>query len=150
VLAVDFGERRIGLALSDPTRTIAQPLETLLRRRRKRAPIAALVDLARSHDVGDIVVGLPLTLSGDDSDWTREVRAFADMLQERSGIRVSLMDERMTSVRAERTIRSLGLPRSERERKERVDATAALLILQAFLDSQRAAAPNDGHDEIDT
>jgi putative holliday junction resolvase len=148
VLAIDLGERRIGLALSDPTRSIAQPLETLVRRRGKRAPIAALIELARRHEVEDIVVGLPLTLSGDDSDWTREVRAFADKLQERSGIRVSLLDERMTSVRAERTVRSLGLPRSERERKERVDAAAAMLILQAFLDSQRAA-PED-HDEIDS
>jgi len=87
--------------------------------------------------VDEIVVGLPLTLAGDDSDWTREVRAFGERLGERASLPVSFVDERLTSVQAERAVRSLGMPKHERERKERVDAAAAMLILQSFLDARR-------------
>ncbi len=134
VLGVDYGERRIGLAVSDPSGTIAQPLPTLTRRAGKRPPVQAIADTAREWQVGAIVVGLPLTLEGDDSDWTRQTRAFADRLGERAGVPVHLVDERMTSVRAEQAVRSLGLRRSAREEKTRVDAAAAVLILQTFLD----------------
>lgn len=135
ILGIDYGERRIGLALSDPTATIAQPLPTLQRRRGKRPPLADIVRLAAEHDVAAIVVGLPLTAGGNEDDWTREVRAFGRKVGKRSGRPVHFVDERMTSARAERVIRTrLGLPRGERERKDRVDAMAAQLILQAFLD----------------
>lgn len=131
--------RRIGLAISDPTRTIAQPLATLVRRAGKRPPWTALLAHVERHDVTAIVVGLPLTLAGDDSDWTREVREFAAGLARRTPASVSLADERMTSVIAERAVRALGLPRGERHRKERIDAAAAMVILQAFLDAQGRA-----------
>lgn len=137
ILAIDYGERRVGLALSDPTATIAQPLPTLERRRGKRPPVAPVARLAREHEVAEIVVGLPLTLEGEESEWTREVRAFGASLAERTGVPVTYLDERMTSVRAERAVRSLGLPKQQREEKGRVDAAAALLILQAHLDSTR-------------
>lgn len=137
VLGIDYGERRIGLAVSDPTATIAQPLPTLVRRRGKRPPVARIVRLAEEHAVEDAVVGLPLTLEGTESGWTREVRAFGDKLAERSGLPVHFLDERMTSVRAERAVRALGLSKRERERKERVDAAAAVLILQAYLDRRK-------------
>jgi putative holliday junction resolvase len=133
-LAVDYGERRIGLALSDPTATIAQPLPTLQRRRGKRPPTAAILALASEHQVEGFVLGLPITLAGTESDWTREVRAFGDRLAGRAGLPVHYVDERLTSVAAERAVRSIGLPRRERERKDRVDAAAAVLILQSFLD----------------
>ena len=143
VLAVDFGERRIGLALSDPTRTIAQPLPTMQRKKGKRPPVQAIADLAAQHGVTALVVGLPLTLAGDESDWTREVRAFADKLADRTKLPVSFVDARLTSVAAERAVRSLGLPKRERERKERIDAAAAVLILQMHLDAlRRIAAPD--------
>ncbi len=134
VLGVDYGERRIGLAVSDPSRTIAQPLPTLTRRAGKRPPVQAVADLARAWQVEAVVVGLPLTLQGDESDWTREARSFGEKVGERAGLPVHFLDERMTSVRAERAVRSLGLRRAEREDKRRVDAAAAVLILQAFLD----------------
>lgn len=137
ILGIDYGERRIGLALSDPTGTIAQPLETLIRRRGKRAPVQALVERINASDVGEIVIGLPLSLAGEETEWTREVREFAVKLAARSGRPVHFVDERMTSVAAERTVRSLGLPKFERERKDRVDAAAAMLILQAHLDRKR-------------
>jgi len=133
ILGIDYGERRIGLAVSDPTGTIAQPLSPIVRRRGKRPPIQAILEIMTEHEVEHVVVGLPLTLEGQDSEWTAEVRAFAERLGQRSGRPVSLLDERMTSVMAERAVRSLGLRRRERERKDRVDTTAALIILQLFL-----------------
>lgn len=137
ILGVDYGERRVGLALSDPLAMIAGPLPTLARRKGKRPPVAAVARIARDHEVAEIVVGLPLDLSGEETDWTREVREFGDRLAERTGLPVAYRDERMTSVRAERAVRSLGLPRARREEKERVDAAAAVLILQAYLDTRR-------------
>lgn len=137
VLAVDFGERRIGLALSDPTATVAQPLGALERRRGKRPPTSRIIETLEEHDVDRIVVGLPLSLDATDTEWTLEVRAFATRLAERSGRTVYLLDERLTSVMAERAVRSLGLPRRERERKERVDTAAAVIILQTFLDREK-------------
>ncbi|HUF49712.1 MAG TPA: Holliday junction resolvase RuvX [Longimicrobiales bacterium] len=134
ILGVDYGERRVGLAISDPTATIAQPLTVLTRRAGKRPPVQAIADLAVEYAVTHIVVGLPLTLAGDDSDWTREVRLFGEKLAARAGRGVTFADERLTSVAAERAIRSLGLKRSARAQKERVDAAAAVLILQAHLD----------------
>lgn len=137
ILAIDFGERRIGLAVSDPTGTIGSPLPTLQRRAGKRPPIAAILQLIAEHDVERIVVGLPLTLAGEESDWTREVREFGERLAARADRPVAFVDERLTSVMAERAVRSLGLSRRERERKERVDAASAVLILQAYLDGHR-------------
>ena len=134
VLCIDFGERRIGLALSDPSGTLASPLPTLKRRRGKRPPLSALAGIAEENGAEAIVLGLPLTLDGGDSDWTRTVREVGRALGERTGLPVHFMDERLTSVRAERAVRSLGLPKKKREEKERVDAAAAILILQAWLD----------------
>ncbi len=139
ILGIDYGERRVGIALSDPTASIAQPLPTLRRRRGKRPPVAAVLRLVAEHDVAEIVVGLPLTPAGGESDWTREVREFGERLAQRSGLPVHYVDERMTSARAERVVRSLGLKRSQREQKERVDAAAAMLILQAHLDARAKA-----------
>jgi putative Holliday junction resolvase len=135
-LGIDFGERRIGLALSDPTRTIASPLPTVKRRAGKRPPIAALMKIIETNDVTALVMGLPLTLEGEESDWTRLIRTVAEALSERTGLPVHYVDERLTSVRAERAIRSLGLSKKKREEKERVDAAAAVLILQSWLDQQ--------------
>jgi putative Holliday junction resolvase len=139
ILGVDYGTRRIGLALSDPTATIAQPLPTLTRRAGKRPPVQALVDLVREHEIAEIVIGLPLALSGEETDWTGEVRDFGAKLAQRAGVSVFYLDERMTSVQAERTVRSLGLKRADREDKTRIDAAAALLILQAYLDQRSNA-----------
>ena len=99
------------------------------------------MELIDTHAVDRVVVGLPLSLEGTDTEWTAEVRAFAVRLHQRTSLPVFMIDERMTSVIAERTVRSLGLPRSERERKERVDTAAAQLILQAFLDREKSGHP---------
>ena len=138
-LGIDYGQKRIGLALSDPTGTIATPLETLLRRTGKRPPLTRLEALAREHAVDQLVVGLPRTLSGSENEWCAEVRGVGDRLAERLSVPVAFVDERMTSQRAERAVRGLGLPKKERERKGRVDAAAAQLILQAWLDHAEIA-----------
>ncbi len=137
MLGVDFGERRIGLALSDPTGTIATPLETLSRRAGKRPPLARMEDLARGHEVTRLVVGLPLDLRGRETPWCAEVRGMGNALARRLAVPVAYVDERLTSVRAERAVRGIGLRKSQREQKGRVDAAAAALILQAWLDGPR-------------
>lgn len=133
-LGIDFGERRIGLALSDPTGTLASPLETVQRRPGKRPPLMRLEEVARAHDVEALVVGLPLDLQGRETEWCAEVRVMGDALAGRLGLPVVYVDERMTSVRAERALRAQDQPRHRREEKGRVDAAAAALILQAWLD----------------
>ena len=133
-LGVDFGERRIGLAVSDPSGTLASPLETLRRRRGKRPPLAQIERIARTQSVEAVIFGLPLELSGEESEWTREVREMGTAVGERLNVPVHFVDERMTSVRAERTVRAAGLPKGKREDKDRVDAAAATLILQGWLD----------------
>ena len=87
VLAIDPGQRRFGVALSDPTRTLASPLTTLVRRRGKRPPWKALEPLIREHEVQLIVVGLPSEDEGADPDWLEEVRRFAADLEQRTGLR---------------------------------------------------------------
>lgn len=131
--------KRIGLAVSDPTGTVATPLDTLQRRAGKRPPLAKMEQLGRDLSVEHLVVGLPLDLQGEETDWCAEVRAVGERLGERLGVPVSFVDERMTSVRAERAVRSVGLRKQERERKDRIDAAAAQLILQAWLDEPRIA-----------
>jgi putative Holliday junction resolvase len=139
-IALDYGERRIGVAVSDPTRTIASPLTTLQRRAGKRPPWPEIAKIVQEQEVDEAVVGLPLDLAGDESEWTAEVRAFGAELARRTGLPVHWVDERMTSVRAEAAVRGMGLKRSAREQKERVDAAAAALILDAFLTLRRNQA----------
>jgi putative Holliday junction resolvase len=121
--------------VSDPTGRIATPLETVQRRAGKRPPLAELERIGKSLGVEHVVVGLPLDLRGDETDWCREVREVGGKLAERLGVSVSFVDERLSSVRAERAVRGSGLPKLEREKKERVDAAAAQLILQSWLDA---------------
>lgn len=141
VMGIDFGRKRIGVALSDPTGTLASPHDVVRRRPGKRMPLKALERIARTHEVGRLVAGLPLELSGKENTWCDEVREAGDELARRLDVPVAYVDERMTSVRAERKVRTSGLPRSKREEKERVDAGAAALILQAWLDTPERAEP---------
>lgn len=133
ILGVDFGKRRIGLALTDPFRVIASPLTTLTRRAGRQPPWQDLLRIIKENEVAGIVVGLPLDLEGEEGEWAGEVRAFGDTLAERSGLPVHWVDERLSSVQAERAVRGSGLKKKQREQKERVDAAAASVILQHFL-----------------
>ena len=122
------------MAVSDPTRTIASPLTTLVRRSGKRPPWAKIREIVEEREITEIVVGLPLDLAGEEGDWAGEVREFGAELVRRFGLPVRWMDERLSSVRAEEAVRGIGLRKKERERKERVDAAAAAIILQDYLE----------------
>jgi len=135
LLGVDWGERRIGLALSDESQTLAQPLDTLTRRPGKRFPMARLLEHVTTQQVVGIVVGLPLDEAGAEGDSARAARALADDIGRRSKLPVSLWDERMTTARVKAAVREMG--GSTRGRKEDVDALAAALLLQHYLDTQR-------------
>jgi putative Holliday junction resolvase len=137
-LGVDWGETRIGLALSDESRTIAQPLATLTRRAGKRLPMTKLLDLAREHAVQGVVVGLPLDERGEEGAPARAARALAATLASRSGMPVELWDERFTTARALRAVKAMG--GSTRGRRDDLDALAATLLLQHYLDAQRGSA----------
>jgi putative Holliday junction resolvase len=134
VLAVDWGQRRCGLAISDPTRLIAQPLTTLTRRPKHRPPVAAIAALAAEHAATVVVVGLPLTPDGEEGDAAREARALADAIGVRTGLPVVLQDERLTTAAAQRAARHLGV--RDRDARGRIDQMAAVGILQAWLDRQ--------------
>ncbi len=137
VLGVDFGMKRIGLAVSDPTGTIATPLETVKRRAGKRPPFKQIEDSVEDYDIEHVVIGLPLALSGEENDWCTEVREMGAKLATRLGVEASFVDERMTSVRAQRAVRAVGLSKAARRDKGRVDAGAAQLILQSWLDRSK-------------
>jgi putative holliday junction resolvase len=143
--ALDYGKRRIGVALSDPTGTIAYPLTTLTRREGKRPPWPELTALLREHEVAGVVIGLPLDLAGEEGEWAAEVRQFGAQVERRTSLPVHWVDERLSSVAAERSVRGMGLKRSEREEKGRVDATAAALILEAYLARARSSE-TESHD----
>lgn len=136
-IAFDYGERRIGVAVSDPTRTLATPLTTLTRRPGKRPPWPEIAKLVEEQEADEAVVGLPLDLAGEEGAWAAEVRAFGSDLARRTGLPVRWVDERMSSVLAERSIRGMGLKKSRREEKERVDAAAAAVILESWLVQRR-------------
>ena len=136
LLAVDWGEVRIGLALSDETQTLATPLETLVRRRGKRFPIARFLELVGVHRPAGVVVGLPLSGEGEEEGSATSARLLAGELAERSGLPVELWDERMSTARALAAIREQG--GSTRGRREDVDSLAAAVLLQHYLDARRA------------
>ena len=136
VLGIDYGKRRIGLAVSDADGRMALPRGTLERPRGKRPPFGPIRDLAQEVGAGAVVVGLPLSLDGAETEWCGEVRRFGSALEAKLNLPVHYQDERMTSVRAERELRATGLRRSQRREKGRVDESAAALILQAWMDRQ--------------
>ena len=137
-MGVDYGKRRIGLAVSDPTGTLATPIDTLVRRKGKRPPLKRMAEIARERDVDMLVVGLPLDLKGNENEWCAEVRQVGDALALRREVPVAYVDERFSSVQAEQAIRSIGLRKRAREDKARVDAAAAAVILQSWLDGEAA------------
>jgi putative Holliday junction resolvase len=135
VLAVDYGEKRIGLAVSDPSRTVASPAGFIARRAGKRPPIAEIVRRAEEHDAHSFVLGLPLDDRGDETPRSEEVRRIGAELERRTGYPVSFVDERYTTAAALRTVREMG--GTTRGRKGDVDALAATILLQHALRLER-------------
>lgn len=134
VLALDLGERRIGVAISDAEGRIATPLTTLQAEPRPRV-IAQIADLVQQHQVGKIVVGLPLTMRGEIGPQAQMVQAFVAELETALDYTIDLFDERLTSFVAEQIMRDLGL--KPEQRKARIDEIAASIILQDYLDHIR-------------
>ncbi len=135
LLGLDWGEVRIGLALSDETQTLATPLETLIRRKGKRFPMGRFMELVGAHAPAGVVVGLPLTGEGEEEASAASARELASELALRSGLPVVLWDERMSTARALAAIREQG--GSTRGRKADVDSLAAAVLLQHYLDARR-------------
>jgi putative holliday junction resolvase len=138
LLAIDLGEVRVGLALSDPGQVVASPAETLQVPRDADGPaVDALVNAAARHDAAALVVGLPRRLDGGEDDPARRARWFADRLRARTGLPVALRDERFTTVEAERVLLEADVSRAGR--KSSIDQVAASVLLQGVLEAQRLA-----------
>ena len=133
VLGLDFGERRIGLALSDPLGIIAKPL-TIIDRKKTADHISRISEIVSERKITSIVVGLPLTLKGDYSKQTEIVLAFIEQLKSDLQIPVVAVDERLSSVAAEKSLQEQAVKTGHN--KGRVDETAAAIFLQEYLDSQ--------------
>lgn len=138
LFALDWGERRIGLARSDETQFLASPLDTLVRRDGKRFPMPRFLALVSEHQPVGLVVGLPLTPEGEESPATVAARELAELVARRSGLPTELWDERMSTARALGAIRDQG--GSTRGRREDVDALAASVLLQHYLDARRGGS----------
>ncbi|MEW6033793.1 MAG: Holliday junction resolvase RuvX [Chloroflexota bacterium] len=136
-LGLDVGGRRVGVALSDPDGLVAVPLTTVVRRDTESA-VEQVATLAREHNAGCIVVGLPALLSGEVGAEAERVQEFAKALERRTGRPVEWWDERLSSVAAEKLMRDMGARREKRDANR--DALAAALILQAYLDHKRISS----------
>jgi putative Holliday junction resolvase len=137
-MGVDWGARRIGLALSDETQTLAQPLATLTRRTGKRFPMREFLTLLERHAVTGVVVGLPLDQAGAEGDSADAARTLAADIARSSGKPVELWDERLTTARALQAVHEMG--GTTKGRKDDVDALAATVLLQHYLDAKRGSA----------
>jgi putative Holliday junction resolvase len=139
ILGLDPGERRIGVAISDPDRSFALPLHSILADGRE---LDALRTLAGAEEVSEVVVGLPIALSGEDTAQTRRVRDFAARLEAHLSLPVHLWDERLSTSEAQHRTEDSGRSRTRRGRGKQppaidTDAIAASIILQAYLDRLR-------------
>jgi putative Holliday junction resolvase len=141
ILGIDYGSVRIGLAVSDPDRKIAFPLATYTRHSRN-ADTTYFLELIEQQEIGALVVGLPVHLSGREGQKAVEARAFGKWLAEVSGLSVVFADERFTTVEAESALWSAGL--TNKKRKERRDRVAAQIMLQAYLDAGCPMEPKTG------
>jgi len=136
ILGLDVGARRIGVAVSDPLGITAQGLDTL-HRKNKKYDLEYLRRLIREYEIKEIVVGLPLRMSGAEGTQSEKMRAFAEDLRKKFGLPVHLWDERLTSAEANRFLRETEL--SIEKRGKAVDRMAAVLILQGWMELRAAA-----------
>jgi putative holliday junction resolvase len=144
ILAVDWGERRVGLAVSDPAGIIATGLATLQVRSAEQA-VARVAEVARVHEADRIVVGLPLLMSGERGEAAESAQRFADALSQRTGLPVDTYDERLTSALSERRLREVGVRAGHA--RARVDQGAAVALLESYL-LRIKSRPDD--DEVST
>ena len=135
ILGIDYGTRRIGISLSDPLQIIAQPFDTLPNDKIAVRRIREIVD---SEGVGVVIVGMPLNLKGEKAQKAQEVERFIELLKGEMTAEIVCWDERFTTTMAHQTMLRMGTKREERRtNKGRIDAMAAAILLQSYLDSRK-------------
>ena len=133
-LGLDIGDKRIGVALSDPGGILASPF-TIIDRRDERLDTEAILDIVRQHQVEQIIVGLPYSMDGSIGKQAEKVKAFIQELGSNTDVPIEFRDERLTTVSARRLMQPV--KRKRTKKKVRHDAVAAALILQSYLDEKR-------------
>lgn len=131
ILGVDYGTVRIGLALSDPTRTLASPMPHLENKSLSHVQ-TKLLELIRTHEIAKIVVGLPRNMDGSHGPAATHVRSFISQIQEALGVPIETEDERLTTIQASKQLSGIGL--SHKDLRKKIDSSSAALILQQYLD----------------
>ncbi len=144
LIGLDVGEARIGVAISDPTGTLASARQVLARRPENVA-LEAIKRLVEEEEAEAIIVGLPRSLSGELHSQAARVQEFGESLRSQVSVPVQFWDERLSTVAAEREMRAAGANRNKR--KMMIDAVAAAIILQGYLDAARAQAPGTDEEE---
>ena len=130
ILAIDYGDVRVGLAISDLTQTIAQPFKTLLYSDSNNL-LNQLDNIIKENDIGLIVVGIPYNMKGEDTQQTTKVRKFISLMQDNLMIEIKLIDERLTSLEAEKIMHKMNIKTGSN--KTKIDKIAASIILQEYL-----------------
>lgn len=133
-MGIDFGLKRIGVAFSDETKFLASPYEVYVRQGGAQ-DIQHFVDLVEKNKVDEIVCGLPMNMQGEEQEIAVETRAFMDELQTKLAVKISFVDERLSSAMAEDVLKQT--ERDWKKRKQKLDAVAASIILQDYLDNLR-------------
>ncbi len=136
-LGLDIGDRKIGVAISDPEQILASPLTTIVRDDDDQA-ISAIINLADQYQIMKIIIGLPYSLSGNMGNQAIKVKTFVDKLSQHTKTEIELRDERLSTVAVERLLMEAG--KKSQKRKEQRDAAAAAFILQGYLDSLKASS----------
>ncbi|MCI8488565.1 MAG: Holliday junction resolvase RuvX [Clostridia bacterium] len=134
ILAIDYGDARIGLALSDESETLASPIGTY-KSQTMRKDIDYIAALAKEKQAGLIVLGLPVNMDGSSGERVSKTKSFGNVLERVSGIQVEYKDERLTTVTAEQTLIECGMRREKR--KQVIDTLSAQIILQSYLDARK-------------
>lgn len=135
-LGIDFGIKRVGLALSDPTGTLCSPYKTIERTTRQ-ALFDELLEIVHKESVEAVVVGLPLSLDGEDTMTTRQARNFAESLGRRTQVPIHLWDERLSSAEAEQELEMAGV--FGKKRRQALDSQAAVIILRSWLENAHSS-----------
>ena len=138
LMGLDYGSKTVGVALSDPLFMTAEPLETIVRKEENklRRTLARIAEIVREYEVTEIVLGNPLYPSGDESERSAVTRAFKEQVEKRTGLAVSLFDERLTTVEADEALREMGV--KAKDRKRYIDQVAACLILKDYMAARAA------------
>ena len=140
IMALDYGAKTVGVALSDELLLTAQPKETITRDRESklRRTLVRIEELVTEYDVGQIIVGLPLNMDGSEGERAERARAFGDQVSRRTALPVVMYDERLTTVEADEMLRRMEIP--PEHRKQYIDQIAASVILQDYMENQNSSA----------